>query len=89
MAKKRATLKEIKATDEFQEAMGKVVEFFRLYGGWVGAAAGVVLAGGGLEGPDRLGRLVAGAGRDHHDGRGPQPQGAGRASRRPCPTGRR
>lgn len=43
MAKKRATLKEIKAPDEFQEAMGKVVEFFRLYGGWVGAAAGVVL----------------------------------------------
>lgn len=45
MAKKRATLKEIKAPDEFQEAMGKVVEFLRLYGGWVGAAAGVVLVG--------------------------------------------
>lgn len=45
MAKKRATLKEIKAPDEFQEAMGKVVEFLRLYGGWVGAAAAVVLVG--------------------------------------------
>ncbi len=45
MAKKRATLKEMKAPDEFQEAMGKVVEFFRLYGGWIGAAAGIVLVG--------------------------------------------
>lgn len=45
MAKRRATLKEIKAPDEFQEAMSKVVEFFRLYGGWVGAGAGVILVG--------------------------------------------
>lgn len=45
MAKRRATLKEIKAPDEFQEAMSKVVEFFRLYGGWVAAGGGVIVVG--------------------------------------------
>ena len=39
----KVTKKELQAPDEFQESMGKVVNFFRLYGGWVGAGAGLII----------------------------------------------
>lgn len=39
----KVTKKELQAPDEFQESMGKVVEFFRLYGGWVGAGAALII----------------------------------------------
>jgi tetratricopeptide (TPR) repeat protein len=42
---KKITRKEMRAPDEFQNVMVKVLEFFRLYGGWVaGAAVGVLVA---------------------------------------------
>jgi tetratricopeptide (TPR) repeat protein len=41
--KDKVTKKELAAPDEFQESMGKLVEFFRLYGAWVGAAALVII----------------------------------------------
>ncbi len=39
----KVTKKELQAPDEFQESMAKVVEFFRLYGAWVGAGAAVIV----------------------------------------------
>lgn len=44
-SKKKMTLKEVKAPDEFQTTMGRAIEFLQLYGGWILAgAAGVLLA---------------------------------------------
>lgn len=42
-SKKKMTLKEVKAPDEFLTSMGRVIEFFQLYGGWILAGAAVVL----------------------------------------------
>jgi hypothetical protein len=41
----KVTKKELAAPDEFQESMGKLVEFFRLYGAWVGAGAALIVIG--------------------------------------------
>jgi len=41
--KDRATKEELKGPDEFQESMAKVAEFFRLWGGWIGAGVALVL----------------------------------------------
>lgn len=43
--KDRVTKEELKGPDEFQESMAKVAEFFRLWGGWIGAGVGLVLIG--------------------------------------------
>lgn len=43
--KDKLTKKELAAPDEFQESMGKVVEFFRLYGAWVAAGAALIIIG--------------------------------------------
>ncbi len=43
--KKRATLKEIKAPDEFQVTMGKAFEFLKTWGAWIGVGAGVIVFG--------------------------------------------
>ncbi len=42
-SKKKMTLKEVKAPDEFLTSMQRVMEFLQLYGGWVLAGAAVVL----------------------------------------------
>ncbi|MBP7125664.1 hypothetical protein KBD49_04790 [Myxococcota bacterium] len=43
--KDRVTKEELKGPDEFQESMAKVAEFFRLWGGWIGAGVAMVLMG--------------------------------------------
>ena len=45
MARKRATLKEIKAPDEFQVTMGKAFEFLKTWGAWIGTGAGIIIFG--------------------------------------------
>ncbi len=42
-SKKKMTLKEVKAPDEFLTSMGRVIEFLQLYGGWILAGAAAVL----------------------------------------------
>lgn len=42
-SKKKMTLKEVKAPDEFLTSMGRVIEFLQLYGGWIAAGTALVV----------------------------------------------
>jgi tetratricopeptide (TPR) repeat protein len=42
-AKSKMSKQEMKAPDEFQSSMGKVFEFFQLYGAWIAAGIGAIL----------------------------------------------